>query len=102
MLGNAVRKNVRLDLSLEIAADAQRASLEFWKTWLWQSRETDALPTPEFCSALAERFGVGRGEIHRQWLEWYGLLTSWELAAALAGQDVRVTTASYGCSHRRA
>lgn len=102
MLDTAVRENVRLDLSLEIAADAQRASLEFWKTWLWQSRETDGFATPEFCSALAERFGVGCGEIHRQWLEWYGLLTSWELAAALVGQDVRATTTSYGVSHRRA
>lgn len=93
--------SVRLELSLEIAADAQRASQEFWRTWLWQSREMQATPTPSFCTAIADRFGVSAGEVCRQWHEWYGLLTSWDLAAALVGRDVRISAPAYGASHRR-
>ncbi len=95
-------KNLRHELSLEIVIDAQRASLAFWTAYLWHSCETPGSPSPAFCAHLSERFGVGASEITRQWLDWYGLLTSWELAAALVGVDVRATPGAYGTSHRRA
>ncbi len=93
---------LRLELSLEIAEDAQRASVDFWKCWLWSSRECRVRPTRRLCARLARRFGVSAGEVYRQWLEWYGLLTSWDLAAVLTGRDVRVVGVVYGRSHRRA
>ena len=78
---------LRLELSLEIAEDAQRASIDFWKCWLWSSRECRAEPTSALCRRLADRFGVSAADVHRQWFEWYGLLTSWDLAAALTGRE---------------
>ncbi len=102
MLATADEAMLRLELSIEIATDARRASEAFWKAWLWQSRETDGRPSTEFCSILAQRFRISNGEVCREWLEWYGLLTSWELAAALVGRDVRSVPAVYGTSHRRA
>lgn len=92
----------RLELSLEVAADAQRAATEFWKMWLWRAKETTAQPPCILCQRLAERFSVSSDEVQRQWREWYELLTSWDLAAALSGRDVRTTTVAYGTSHRRA
>ncbi len=102
MLQTRDNKSTRLDLSLEIAGDAQRASITFWKTWLWHSRETAGYPTKIFCVQIAERFGVTPDDVYRQWLEWYELLTSWDLAAAMLGRDIRATAAPYGASHRRA
>ncbi len=101
MLGITDEEGTRLTLSLEIAADAQRAAVQFWRAWLWQSREMSERPTSAFCLSLGERFGVSTAEIYRQWLEWYSLLTSWDLAAALVGRDVRSVTIAYGVSHRR-
>jgi hypothetical protein len=95
-------ENVRLELLVEIASDADRASVEFWKVWLWQSQEVPGYPSPAHCAALAERFGVSSGEVQQQWLAWYVLLTSWEFASALVGRDVRAIAPSYGFSHRRA
>lgn len=94
-------ENPRLELLLEIAADAERASIEFWKCWLWHSQESRSRPSGALCSRLSERFGVSAGEVYREWLEWYGLLTSWDLAAALAGRDFHAVTVPYGRSHRR-
>ncbi|HEY9084316.1 MAG TPA: hypothetical protein VIN40_00020 [Candidatus Tyrphobacter sp.] len=101
MLHAADENALRLALSLEIAEDAERASVDFWKVWLWSSQERRSRPTRALCARLADRFGVSAGEVYRQWLEWYGLLTSWELAAALTGRDVRVVSVVYGRSHRR-
>lgn len=101
MLTIADEVNVRLELSVEIASDAHRASVEFWKMWLWQSQEVPGYPSSAFCATLAERFGVSSGEVQRQWHEWYGLLTSWEFAAALVGHDVHAIAPPYGGSHRR-
>ncbi len=92
----------RLELSLEIASDAQRASIAFWKTWLWYSRETAGYPTKTFCVQIAERFDVTPDDVYRRWLEWYQVLTSWDLAAAMLGRDIRATAVAYGSSHRRA
>jgi hypothetical protein len=102
MLAIADEEAMRLELSLEIAEDARRASEEFWKAWLWQSREIVSRPSVELCTRLSARFDISTGEICRQWLEWYGLLTSWELASALVGSDVRSSDDGYGISHRRA
>lgn len=102
MVGAPSERNVRVELSLEIVADAQRASTEFWKAWLWQSRETRTAPSAEFCTTLSTRFGVPSDDVQQLWLEWYGFLTSWDLAATLAGCDVRVMPPIYGASHRRA
>lgn len=95
-------KNVRLELELEIVADAERASTDFWRTWLWQARELRACPSSDFCARLAEHFEISTDDVRREWLAWYDLLTSWDLAAALVGHDVRSRAAPYGLSHRRA
>lgn len=95
-------ESVKFDVSLEVARDAERASLEFWRKWLWQSVESPGEPPALFCDEIARRYGVSCAEVHRQWLEWYEFLTSWELASLLVGADVRCVTQSYGLSHRRA
>jgi hypothetical protein len=101
MLRAADDQRLRLELSLEIAKDAQRAATEFWKTWLWRAKETSAQAPSILCQHLAERFNVSADDVQRQWAEWYELLTSWDLAAALTGRDVRATSVVYGTSHRR-
>lgn len=102
MLQTLDEEGTRLELSLEIAGDAQRASIIFWKTWLWHSRETVGRPTKTFCTQVARRFDVAPDDVYRQWIEWYELLTSWDLAAAMLGHDIRATAIPYGTSHRRA
>jgi hypothetical protein len=94
-------QRLRLELSLEIAKDAQLAATEFWKLWLWRAKEISAHPPSVLCVRLAERFHVSPDDVQKQWAEWYELLTSWDLAAALTGRDVRATTVAYGTSHRR-
>lgn len=94
-------ESVKLDVSIEIARDAHRASLIFWKQWLWQSVEAPAIPSRFFCDEVAVRYGIPCAEVRRQWLEWYDLLTSWDLGAVLAGGDVHVIARPYGLSHRR-
>ncbi len=91
----------RLELSLEIAGDAQRAATEYWKSWLWRAKKTTCGPPVLLCQQLAVRFSVSADEVQRQWAEWYELLTSWDFAAALTGRDIRFPSSAYGTSHRR-
>jgi hypothetical protein len=94
-------QRLRLELSLEIAKDAQRAATEFWKAWLWRAKETNAQAPTALCQRLAERFSLPVEDVRQQWGEWYALLTSWDLAAALTGRDIRAVGIIYGTSHRR-
>jgi hypothetical protein len=102
MLHAVDRQGVRLELSLEIAQDAERAATEFWKGWLWHARCERSQCSSMLSENLAARFSVAAEEIVREWTEWYELLTSWDLAAALTGRDVRAATVTYGETHWRA
>ncbi len=94
-------EGLRFELELEIVRDAERASIDFWKTWLWHEREARERPSTDFCARLAEHFGISSDDVRREWLAWYDLLTSWDLAAAFVGRDVRTSAVPYGRSHRR-
>ena len=93
--------DLRLELELEIVRDAERASAAFWKAWLWQSREMRERPSRDFCARVAEHFGISADDVGREWLSWYDLLTSWDLACVLVGRDIRISAVPYGRSHRR-
>jgi hypothetical protein len=97
----AEMERLRLELSLEIARDAQRAATEFWKNWLWYAREQHAEVPVLLCERLAQRFNVALELVQHQWTEWYQLLTSWDLAAAMTGRDVRARRVTYGSVHWR-
>lgn len=100
MLG-AETEGLRLELSLEIARDAQRAATEFWKNWLWYAREQHVEAPQLLCERLSQRFSVGIDVVRHQWTDWYQLLTSWDLAAAMTGRDVRAARVTYGTVHWR-
>jgi hypothetical protein len=97
----AETERLRLELSLEIARDAQRAATEFWKNWLWYACEERSEAPNILCERLSQRFNVAIDLVQRQWTDWYQLLTSWDLAAAMTGRDVRAARISYGSVHWR-